>query len=349
MHVYQVDPTADTRWSELVNRHPGASVFHTVGWLDALRGTYNYRPVVFTTSPPAEPLENGLVFTRINSWVTGRRLVSLPFSDHCEPLCSDRQELIFLLRYLQTQLPAQKWKYIESRPSAWDFSGLGDGVEFLPGAKYSLHVLDLRPGLTSILSRLHKDSVQRRIRHAENSSLDEKWGRSEELADQFYRLFVVTRKRHQIPPIPHKWFQNLIRCLGPAIEIRMAYKDGIPVAGIVTLRFKDILYFKYGCSDARYNNLGATPWLLWRAIVGAKSTGATSFDMGRTLNSNCGLLTFKNHWVSNATQLVYWQYPYVSAFELVDDWKLQTANRIFSHMPNWMLKVAGNLAYRHIG
>jgi lipid II:glycine glycyltransferase (peptidoglycan interpeptide bridge formation enzyme) len=246
-------------------------------------------------------------------------------------------------------LSAEKWKYIEARPAAWDLGGLGDGVQFLPGANYSLHVLDLRPSLASILSGLHKDSVQRRIRHADRAGLVEKCGRSEELVDQFYRLFVVTRKRHQIPPIPHSWFRNLIQCLGSAIEIRMAYKAGIPVAGIVTLRFKDILYFKYGCSDARYNNLGATPWLLWRAIVDAKSAGANSFDLGRTLNSNDGLLAFKNHWVPNPTQLVYWQYPYTSAFELVEDWKLQTANRVFSHMPNWMLKVAGNLAYRHIG
>ncbi len=87
MRLYQVDPIQDTRWAELVKRHPAASVFHTIGWLSALQYTYGYDPVAFTTSPPDAPLKNALVFCQINSWLTGRRMVSLPFSDHCEPLC----------------------------------------------------------------------------------------------------------------------------------------------------------------------------------------------------------------------------------------------------------------------
>ena len=59
---YQLDPTQDPRWAELVERHPKASVFHSVGWLQVLRQTYGYEPVAFTTSPPNSELKNGLVF-----------------------------------------------------------------------------------------------------------------------------------------------------------------------------------------------------------------------------------------------------------------------------------------------
>ena len=102
MRIYQIDPTRDARWAELVERHPKASVFHTVGWLKALRCTYGYEPVAFTTSSPTGDLKNGLVFCRIDSWLTDRRLVSLPFSDHCEPLCDSADDLNFLIRYLQS-------------------------------------------------------------------------------------------------------------------------------------------------------------------------------------------------------------------------------------------------------
>ena len=101
---YQLDPTRDSRWAGLVERHPRASVFHTVGWLKALQRTYGYEPVVFTTSSPTGDLNNGVVFCHINSWLTGQRLVSLPFSDHCEPLCDSAEDLNFLIRYLQTAL-----------------------------------------------------------------------------------------------------------------------------------------------------------------------------------------------------------------------------------------------------
>ena len=83
---YEIDPLRDERWASLVESHPHASVFHSNNWLKALRSVYGYEPVVMTTCPPGARLTNGLVFCRVNSWLTGRRLVSLPFSDHCEPL-----------------------------------------------------------------------------------------------------------------------------------------------------------------------------------------------------------------------------------------------------------------------
>src|SRR5580700_9883250 len=76
--VYQIHPLEDARWSRLLERHPNASVFHTVPWLKALQRTYQYEPVAFTTSPAGVELQNGLVACRIESWLTGRRLVSLP-------------------------------------------------------------------------------------------------------------------------------------------------------------------------------------------------------------------------------------------------------------------------------
>ena len=68
-------------------------------------------------SPPDEPLENGFLFCRVESWLTGRRLVSLPFSDHCEPLCKGKKICSFF---------CQAWR---KRP------GKGNGVIL----KYALY------------------------------------------------------------------------------------------------------------------------------------------------------------------------------------------------------------------
>ena len=37
MPVYTLDPLRDPRWPEFLDRHSSASVFHSRGWLDALR------------------------------------------------------------------------------------------------------------------------------------------------------------------------------------------------------------------------------------------------------------------------------------------------------------------------
>jgi hypothetical protein len=349
MKFYQIDPTTDFRWAELVARQPGASVFHSVGWLKALQLTYGYAPVAFTTSPPTSELKNGIVCCSIDSWLTGRRLVSLPFSDHCEPLYDSAEDADFLIRNIQNALTEQKWKYLELRPVHMNFAQTDDNSDFLAVGKYFLHRLDLRPDSNSVFGSLDKDSVQRRIQRAENAGLSEKCGSSDELLKDFYALFVITRRRHHLPPIPYAWFKNLIQCQGKALEIRVAYKDHTALAAILTLRFRSVVYYKYGCSDARFNRFGATPWLLWRAIKTGKSSGANQFDMGRTQEDNTGLLAFKNHWVRQPERLVYWKFPKSSAVASIDRWKLQMAKRIFSHMPDRLLTITGKLIYRHIG
>jgi hypothetical protein len=349
MSVYQIDPTKDARWAELVERHPRSSVFHTVGWLEALRRTYRYEPVVFTTSPPTGELKNGLVFCRVNSWLTGRRLVSLPFSDHCEPLYDSTEELDFLVRYLQAAVERQQWKYLELRPTNDHFAGPNDKINLSVASSYFLHVLSLRPDLDELFRGFDKDCVQRRICRADRAGLVEKIGRSEGLLKDFYVLFMATRGRHRLPPSPYSWFQNLIKYQGDALEIRLAYKDGIPVSAILTLRFKETVYHKYGCSDTRSNRFGATPWLLWKAIVAAKSNGAVNFDLGRTEEDNTGLLAFKNHWAPQPGRLNYWRFPGTPSSSSGKHWKLKAAKRAFSVMPKGLLRVLGGLVYRHIG
>src|SRR5947199_506989 len=148
MTVYVVDPLRDPRWTDFLRSHPAATVFHVPGWLRALHQTYGYEPVVFTTSPPGKELANGWAFCRIRSWLTGRRLVSLPFSDHCEPLVHNSEELSALSLFLQRNRKLERWKYVEIR-SANSALPLDGG--FHEAKTFYLHRLDLRPSLDALL------------------------------------------------------------------------------------------------------------------------------------------------------------------------------------------------------
>jgi hypothetical protein len=347
--LYHIDPVGDPRWSEFLKKHPSASVFHSPGWLEALRRTYDYEPIAYTSSPPAGEIRDGLVFCRINSWLTGERLVSLPFSDHCEPLLGSPEEQDLFVARLQTEVKTRSLKYLEVRPINGSFYRSGGLAGFRPARRYHLHTIDLRPDLHQIRRGFHRDSVLRRIRRAEQARLIEKTGRSEDLLSDFYGLLVLTRARHDLPPQPYKWFRNLIDCLDEALEIRLAYKDKTPLAAVLTLRFKDVALYKYGCSDTKYKNLGAMPLLLWRAIEYAKSTGAREFSLGRSDEGNAGLIAFKNHWTQNTTPLIYWRDPGPATLKSSEDWKIRMAKRVFAIMPKQALAVTGRLIYRHIG
>src|SRR6266850_6192368 len=197
--VYAIDPLQDDRWHELIVRHPNASVFHTRGWLLALKVTYGYEPVAFTTSAPAEKLTNALLFCAVRSWLTGSRLVSLPFSDHCEPLVEDADQFRALFSFVESLRLKERWKYVEMRSanSLLDFDS-----DFSRTTTYHLHWLDLRPSLVALHKGLHKNSIQRMISRAERESLTYEAGRSPSLLQQLYGLLRLTRFRHHLPPQP---------------------------------------------------------------------------------------------------------------------------------------------------
>jgi CelD/BcsL family acetyltransferase involved in cellulose biosynthesis len=345
MSIYRLSPESDGRWASLVASHPRSSVFHTLPWLEALRKTYGHAAVVFTLCPPDRELTNGILFAEVNSWLTGVRLVSMPYSDHCDPLVSSEAELSRLLNGIGGTL-GSRIRYAEVRPR----SGIvGDQSYFEPQAQFLLHVIDLQPPVGDIYSLLHRDSVRRKIRRAGRENVGIVEGRSESLLREFYELLLLTRRRHRLPPQPFKWFRNLADCFGEQLTVRVARLGGRPIASMITIGHKKTLVFKYGCSDARVHNVGAVPALFWRAIRDAKQLGFLEFDLGRSELANKGLIVFKEHLGAKAEPIGYWRTrsAWPNRAEAI---LMSLAGRdIISHVPDRLLRWGGKVFYRHSG
>jgi hypothetical protein len=348
MNLFSLNPLLDPRWERFVGRHPRASVFHTRGWLEALHRTYGYEPVAYTTAAPAEELTNGVVFCRIDSWLTGRRLVSLPFSDHCEPLMHSKEEWQFFATSILDDARWDGYKYVEIRPQTMrpELDGL---AEMSRGESYFQHSIDLRYELKDIFLTFHKSCVQRKIRRAERERLSYAEGCSPKLVGQFYTLLTATRRRHHLPPQPLRWFNTLIDCLDELPTIRIAYKDDLPIAGTLALSFRNQIYYKYGCSDRRFHNLGGMQMLLWQTIQQGKERGAEILDLGRSDLRQTSLATFKDHWGSTRSLLTYYSYPRASRRDAIRRWATGIARHAFAHLPNSLLATAGKLVYPHMG
>jgi hypothetical protein len=349
LSFYEVDPLRDYRWAALLARHPRASAFHSVPWLTALQRTYGYKPVVYTTSPPGDEIDNGLVFCRVNSWITGRRLVSLPFSDHCEPLIDSNRDMEALFDGLRGLRGSANLNYVELRPaSPAVFTSAADDLR--PCNEYYLHVIDLGSSETELFARFHRDSIQRRVRRAERAGLTYESGRSLGLLRKFYGLFMLTRRRHRIPPQPGNWFANLLECMGEALEVHVASYQGKPVAAVITLLHKNTVTYKYGGSDQDFHHLGSMPFVLWKSIQKAQAIGAQTFDLGRSEAHNIGGVTFKDRWDSRRSVLTYWRFSRpAQAHSLARSHGFRLAQTFFGMLPDPLLKLTGALMYRHIG
>ncbi len=341
--AYEINPRHDPRWGDFLARHAHATVFHTAEWLEALHRTYGYEIAAVTTSPPQEELTNALAFCRVRSWLTGRRIVSVPFSDHCTPLVSEEEQLPQLLAWLRRERNHSREKYVEIR-SLQGNSGIPQ--LFSKGTSYCFHRLDLRPSLDELFRVLHRDCIRRKILRARREQFLYQEGRSEPLLRDFYRLALDTRRRHKLPPQPLKWFRNLIDCLGDRLSLQMLFRAGEPAAGILTMTFRDTVTYKYGFSDQRFHREGAMQLLLWSAIEGAKERGAAEFDMGRSDWSNPSLITFKDRWGCSRSVVTHLRYPNPQPEGA--GLKMRIAKEIFGVAPHGFLRMAGNLLYRHM-
>jgi CelD/BcsL family acetyltransferase involved in cellulose biosynthesis len=348
--VYQLNPLTDPRWLELVQRHERASVFHSPGWLSALRQTYGYEPFVVTTSSGSR-LENGVVVCRVKGW-TSRRLVSLPFSDHCDPLVDGPDDLSEMLALLAGDARTAGWHSVELRPRAFagqlfDVSAAASGLK--PSGEYWLHMIDLRAEATEIFRRFHRSSTQRAIRRAEREGLTYEAGTSDRLLANFYRLLRLTRRRHGLPPQPLAWFRHLVACLGGRVAIHVASRDGKPLASILTLSFKNMMSYKYGGSDASLHHLGGMPFLFWRVIQDARAGGFVELDLGRSDVDQPGLVAFKDHLGATRSTLTYYRYPEKQVDAARSGWLSRVARGVFARLPDTTLDLAGRLLYKHLG
>jgi CelD/BcsL family acetyltransferase involved in cellulose biosynthesis len=349
MSVHELNPLEDSRWQHFVDQHADSSVFHCTEWLEALSRSYGYQPIVYTTTPPGQELSNGVVFCRVQSWLSGCRLVSLPFSDYCEPLLDTADNAEQLINYLTASQARQRWKYIELRPVSADPSLCASIASFARTESYALHILDIRPDLDELFRSFDKSCIQRKIRRAEREQLAYEEGRSEALLAKFYSLLVLTRRRHGVPPQPLAWFRNLMACLGNKILIRVVSKGAQAVASIVTILNGSTLLYKYGCSDTQFNNLGGIPLLFWRAIQDGKNQGAVKYDLGRSELNNPGLIGFKENWGATRLPLHYLRLPAAQTYRQHSEWAARLARNVFSRMPEGLLTATGKLLYRHIG
>ena len=103
----------------------------------------------------------------VNSGLTGKRGVSLPFTDECEPIGFNEEAFQSLLKQVGEYGRERRWKYWEIRGGASLLSNSG------PGLSFYTHSLDLTPGAARVFDGF-ESSVRRAIRRAERSTLSSK-------------------------------------------------------------------------------------------------------------------------------------------------------------------------------
>ena len=130
------NPIHLTDWDQKVGANNNSGFFHTSPWAAVLARAYRYRPVYFTLSAGGR-LAALLPVMEINSVLTGRRGVSLPFTDACPPLAQSEEQLQELIHAATRHAVKQRWRSLNIRTD----SPLP--LPAVPERRYSCHCLEL--------------------------------------------------------------------------------------------------------------------------------------------------------------------------------------------------------------
>ena len=348
-------------------RTPGASFFHGSAWARVLSESYGYTPLYFSVIEN-ERLRALVPMMEVSSFLTGKRAVSLPFTDYCEPIFEEGIEIQDLLNPIIDHGKKGGWKYFELRggshpvPGSWflvpgcntstsNEQQATSNKPLVPFITYLGHTLDLAKGEESLHAGL-RDSTRRNIKKSEKEKVEIRIEKTAEAMHDFYRLNCMTRREHGLPPQPYHFFEEVhqhIISKGNGL-IALAYSQGKAIAANVYFHFGDRAIYKYGASDKKFQDLRANNLVMWEAIKWFAGNGFKSFCFGRTELENEGLRQFKTGWGPDEHQIQYFKYDLRHGAFVAGKPKGEPIyTGIFRRTPVPILNVIGSLFYRHMG
>lgn len=315
--------------------------FRSSNWQKVLQDAYSYKPV-HISSPAGSQLAR-IPLMEVDSLLTGKRAVSLPFTDYCEPVAVNERGFSDLLNEILKHGRQAGWKYLELR----------GGSQFLAGKPifktYLGHTLRLHNDEKELTSAM--PGTRQNIRKAERLGVRVVISRSRRDLDDYYRLHCLTRKRHGVPVQPKSFFNAIHRHV---ISKEMGFTalgiwQGEPVAGAVYFHNGKKGIYKFGASDPEHLPLRANNLVMWEAIRWFSRNGFEELCFGRTEPDNTGLLRFKKSWGPREQVLSYYHYDFRRSAFIQAPPPTAPGSALLRRLPIPILRLAGLLLYRHVG
>lgn len=355
IRIQAVDPLLDHRWDLFVENHPFGWICHLSSWKRVIENSFPHIKGNFLAllNDSGEKIEAALPFYFVNSWIFGRRLVSIPYATICDPLVSSVDYFDAFYKKLIEICRLEKCKSIEIRAL--------NSLPYIPHEKihkciiYVHHYLMLNDSLDSIWKLFHRNPKYC-IRKAKNNGITVKESEPDEIdktLEVFYSLHKKTRKRLGLPLHPFKFLHNLVREFAPKKQLTffIACNHGKPIGALLALKFKDRFSAEYIANDPDFREASPNHLLFWEAIKKAHINGFKIFDFGRTEKNNSGLMEFKSRWGTRCVDLpiFFWPDDINRKKYTINQCSKSIIRKLCKYAPALMQKYIGNFCYKHLG
>ncbi len=347
-----IDAQSDTRWPAFVDQHPLGTLAHTPAWQSIIENSFAHIKGSVIALVDDRAIRAAMPVYSVRSWITGNRLVSIPFATLCDPLVSSPEEFVRLVESAKEFANERHLPRLEIRTFA-TVPMLRDAGMTLDSS-FKLHKMKLLPDAELLKKTFDRSCVVQKISRSLKSNLTVRRADNPGDVSEFYRLYSMTRKRVGLPPQPFMFFNMLWSILAPLdqIEILLAYKDATAIASLLLLKHKKNMSAEYMGYDHHFLQLNPHHLLFWNAIQSGCSRGYEVFDFGRTAASNTGLMEFKKHWGTTISDLGQYEYPGSNTRQTIPEtgtFKRRMFGYLCKNAPEFVFQKISDLIYHHMG
>jgi len=353
--VMLIDPLKDARWDKFVQEHAFGWIVHLSGWKKVIEQTFPHMKGYYFAliDKDTNAIKAGLPVYEIRSWLTGNRLVSIPFATLCDPLVSNVQQSEMLIAEAIRLMDQLKSSYIEIK--TLNVSFLEDHESLSSNHDYRNHYIDLSKGEEALWKSIKNKTIGRWIKKAAKHNITYRVAQNEQDVHLFYRLYSETRKRLGLPAQPYLFFQELFDVFSESkiVEILFAVSGDRTIAGHLSFKFNRRVSIEAVGEDIAYRNIGVNHFLYWQEIRLACDAGYKTFDFGRTSTYNSSLMDFKQRWGTTEVDLCTYYYNHgqkaVGATPHETSMSYKLMRYICQNAPGPIQPVLSHFCYRHLG
>ncbi len=328
---------AEAIWRQLLEAAPVSTLYHRPSWIELLGRAYGFSFWLATIHQNGK-VRAGCLFARSRNPFR-RGFVSLPFSDTCPPLATDRSAANELLDAL----------IAENAPgAAYEIRGIEGAAPWRTAECFTNWRLELDRPIASIADAL-ASNFRRNLQRSRQQGIKVDQGCGIDYIERFYALQLESRRGFGLPPQPSQFFKLTQQIFGRDVALWIASQNGKDVSSAVFLRDGDIAYYKWGARLPGHQS-SANHLLFWGVIEEFVSQGVHTLDLGRADIRNQGLTRFKKELGAVAEPLPYSFYPRVPA-SVSPEMLTGTGrfvSKVWARLPIVATKILGGAIYRFL-
>ncbi len=324
---------------------------HSLEIKDLVSKYFKFKPIYLIARENADEknkdeIVGALPLFEAKSFIEGKRLVSVPFFPFGGVIGKDIECKKALLD--KAKNVASNYKFLEIRQRNEWKSELEEGfVKQTPIIDFLLHFKETEGETFNSLDK----RVRYDIRKAQKNNLKVKLGKEKELFNDFYKIYLNTKKKRGVPAWPKGLFSEAIEKSNFLVGV--TYLNQKPIAGglfILQPEYKEIEY-GFGGVDYKYARLCPYYILLWEIVKYGIKNNYEVLDFGGTtkeLNEG-NLYAFKDRWCKEKKEIPYYFYSLKKENipALQNDFKLyKLYGKIWGLLPKWVIKRISPLVIR---